>query len=132
MFRWLSFRLTTAKMPTPGPGRPVSLIVMLLPSAGRVRGERGLYCSGWIKTGPVGVIASTMTAAFETASSILQDLGFVVHARHLFTLANLTRPRKSHAPGALAALSLPRLQNAAPWRGRCEKPCEQAGACDHV
>jgi len=42
--------------------------------AGRVTGVDGLYCSGWIKTGPVGVIASTMTAAFETSASILADL----------------------------------------------------------
>ena len=27
----------------------------------------GLYCSGWVKTGPVGVILTTMDNAFETA-----------------------------------------------------------------
>ena len=34
----------------------------------------GLYCSGWIKRGPVGVIATTMNDAFETAKIIVQDL----------------------------------------------------------
>lgn len=34
----------------------------------------GLYCSGWVKRGPVGVIANTMSDAFETADSILADL----------------------------------------------------------
>ena len=33
----------------------------------------GLYCSGWVKTGPVGVIATTMNNAFETAEAILED-----------------------------------------------------------
>lgn len=34
----------------------------------------GLYCSGWIKRGPVGVIASTMNDAFETAERIHEDI----------------------------------------------------------
>lgn len=33
----------------------------------------GLYCSGWVKRGPTGVIASTMTDAFATADAIAQD-----------------------------------------------------------
>ncbi len=33
----------------------------------------GLYCSGWVKTGPVGVIVTTMENAFETAATILED-----------------------------------------------------------
>jgi adrenodoxin-NADP+ reductase len=32
-----------------------------------------LYCSGWVKRGPTGVIASTMEDAFTTADSIAQD-----------------------------------------------------------
>lgn len=34
----------------------------------------GVYCSGWVKTGPVGVIVSTMNGSFETGSSLLKDL----------------------------------------------------------
>jgi len=34
----------------------------------------GLYCSGWIKRGPAGVIATTMNDAFETAKVIVEDL----------------------------------------------------------
>eukprot|EP00039_Didymoeca_costata_P009365 m.123944 g.123944 ORF g.123944 m.123944 type:complete len:477 (-) comp14459_c1_seq14:60-1490(-) len=41
---------------------------------GRVKGVPGMYCSGWIRTGPVGVIASTMSAAFNTAASIVSDI----------------------------------------------------------
>jgi adrenodoxin-NADP+ reductase len=33
----------------------------------------GMYCSGWVKRGPTGVIASTMDDAFNTADIILRD-----------------------------------------------------------
>ncbi|KAK1641233.1 hypothetical protein BDP81DRAFT_458077 [Colletotrichum phormii] len=33
----------------------------------------GVYCAGWVKRGPTGVIASTMQDAFETGDSIIQD-----------------------------------------------------------
>lgn len=33
----------------------------------------GLYCSGWVKRGPAGVIANTMEDAFATAAAIVQD-----------------------------------------------------------
>jgi adrenodoxin-NADP+ reductase len=32
-----------------------------------------LYCAGWVKRGPTGVIASTMTDAFQTAEAIVDD-----------------------------------------------------------
>lgn len=32
-----------------------------------------LYCAGWVKRGPTGVIASTMTDAFQTAEAIVSD-----------------------------------------------------------
>ena len=34
----------------------------------------GAYCCGWVKNGPVGVIASTMHDAFETADAVAHDL----------------------------------------------------------
>lgn len=33
----------------------------------------GLYCAGWVKRGPTGVIASTMGDAFITAEAIVED-----------------------------------------------------------
>jgi adrenodoxin-NADP+ reductase len=33
----------------------------------------GIYCSGWVKTGPTGVIATTMLSAFETGDSLVED-----------------------------------------------------------
>ncbi|XP_072882849.1 NADPH:adrenodoxin oxidoreductase, mitochondrial [Hemitrygon akajei] len=41
---------------------------------GRVLHAPGMYCSGWVKRGPVGVIATTMNDSFETAESILEDV----------------------------------------------------------
>lgn len=33
----------------------------------------GVYAAGWVKTGPTGVIATTMRESFDVADSILQD-----------------------------------------------------------
>lgn len=33
----------------------------------------GMYCSGWVKRGPAGVIANTMEDAFATAAAITSD-----------------------------------------------------------
>lgn len=33
----------------------------------------GMYCAGWVKIGPTGVIASTMADAFSTANVIAED-----------------------------------------------------------
>ncbi|XP_072312108.1 NADPH:adrenodoxin oxidoreductase, mitochondrial [Eucyclogobius newberryi] len=41
---------------------------------GRVTKAAGLYVSGWLKTGPVGVIANTMNSSFDTARSLLEDM----------------------------------------------------------
>ncbi|KAJ3107646.1 hypothetical protein HDU97_003640 [Phlyctochytrium planicorne] len=46
-------------------GRAMDLSGRLLP---------GLYVSGWLKRGPVGVVAATMYDAFETANSMIEDL----------------------------------------------------------
>ncbi|KAM9463294.1 NADPH:adrenodoxin oxidoreductase, mitochondrial isoform 1-T2 [Clarias gariepinus] len=41
---------------------------------GRVSQTAGLYCSGWVKRGPTGVIATTMNDSFETARMLLKDV----------------------------------------------------------
>lgn len=43
-------------------------------SMGRVQQAAGLYCSGWLKTGPTGVIATTMNNSFDTARSLVEDM----------------------------------------------------------
>ena len=40
---------------------------------GRVTGEDGLYCAGWLATGPRGVIVDTMNEAYNVAQGILND-----------------------------------------------------------
>lgn len=42
-----------------------------LPSPSVVHDYIGLYCSGWAKTTPIGVLLTTM--AFETADAIVKD-----------------------------------------------------------
>lgn len=41
---------------------------------GRIQGHRSLYCSGWLATGAVGVIAGTLNSSLITAKSILEDI----------------------------------------------------------
>uniref|UniRef100_A0A2P2HWP4 NADPH:adrenodoxin oxidoreductase, mitochondrial n=1 Tax=Hirondellea gigas TaxID=1518452 RepID=A0A2P2HWP4_9CRUS len=41
---------------------------------GRVTGMEGVYATGWAGSGPIGVIASTMTDSFTCAQTLLADL----------------------------------------------------------
>lgn len=67
-------------------GIPFNESLGLIPNdgVGRVMGEDGrsddlsnhlpgMYCAGWVKRGPTGVIASTMQDAFSTADAIVED-----------------------------------------------------------
>lgn len=40
---------------------------------GRVESLPGVYCSGWLKTGPVGVLVATMNSSFETGQAVVKD-----------------------------------------------------------
>jgi ferredoxin--NADP+ reductase len=42
--------------------------------AGRIKGEAQLYCAGWIKRGPSGVIGTNKPDAEETVAHILADM----------------------------------------------------------
>lgn len=44
-----------------------------LPDGSLISYLPGLYCAGWVKRGPTGVIATTMTDAFTTAETIAAD-----------------------------------------------------------
>ena len=48
---------------------------VIVPSANSMQSVAipGLYCSGWVKRGPAGVIANTMEDAFATAEAIAKD-----------------------------------------------------------
>ncbi|KAJ3112487.1 hypothetical protein HDU96_004504 [Phlyctochytrium bullatum] len=65
----------------PIPGIPFDSNRNVVPNqAGRVLDTEAqrvpnLYVSGWLKRGPVGVVAATMYDAFETADALLADIG---------------------------------------------------------
>ena len=44
--------------------------------------EDGLFCSGWAKTGPVGVIASTLNDSQQTAKTILDELDSSISSKN--------------------------------------------------
>jgi len=48
----------------------------VLESGGAVK---GLYCAGWIKRGPTGVIGTNKPDALETVSAMLEDVGIGFH-----------------------------------------------------
>ncbi|KAJ5123848.1 uncharacterized protein N7515_007673 [Penicillium bovifimosum] len=54
-----------------------------LPDGSLISPLPGLYCAGWVKRGPTGVIASTMTDAFTTADTIAQDLATHTESKSL-------------------------------------------------
>lgn len=41
---------------------------------GRVPGISGMYCSGWARRGPTGIIGSNITDARSVASAIVEDI----------------------------------------------------------
>ena len=45
----------------------------IIPNDGLGRVSPGIYCTGWVKNGPTGVIATTMDDAFSTADAIVSD-----------------------------------------------------------
>lgn len=47
---------------------------VVLNDKGKVIGKDGLYCTGWIKRGPRGVIVDTTSDAYETAQKMATDL----------------------------------------------------------
>lgn len=47
---------------------------VVLNQRGKVVGKDGLYCTGWIKRGPRGVIVDTTSDAYETAHQLCNDL----------------------------------------------------------
>ena len=65
---------------SPVPGVPFDEARGTIPeAAGRVRGDDGspipgLYTTGWVRRGPVGLIGSTKSDAAETITSLLEDL----------------------------------------------------------
>ncbi|BDD60792.1 NADPH-adrenodoxin reductase [Monascus purpureus] len=72
----------------------------------------GLYCAGWVKRGPTGVIASTMTDAFTTADTIAADL-----ANYKAQGADHASPSLLNAPGQSSGLGWEGVRPEAERRG---------------
>ena len=71
----VDFNEATGIIPNDGFGRALAL-----PTEGGTGGKEGgrsvvagCYCTGWVKNGPTGVIATTMEDAFASADSIISD-----------------------------------------------------------
>ncbi|KAJ5881446.1 Adrenodoxin-NADP+ reductase [Penicillium soppii] len=97
-------------LPNDGFGRLTSLTNKgepeSLPDGSLISHLPGLYCAGWVKRGPTGVIASTMTDAFTTADSIVQDLAKIADSNSLL-----------HAPGQSTGLGWDGVKVEAERRG---------------
>lgn len=63
----IKFDTQSGIIPNDGQGR------IITESDGGLSTLPGMYCSGWVKRGPTGVIANTMEDAFATAEAIAED-----------------------------------------------------------
>ncbi|OJJ47157.1 hypothetical protein ASPZODRAFT_64662 [Penicilliopsis zonata CBS 506.65] len=73
----------------------------VLPDGSVISHMPGLYCAGWVKRGPTGVIATTMTDAFTTADTLAADI----------------QERKSHSDAELSLLNEPGHGTGLGWEG---------------
>ncbi|KAG8528523.1 uncharacterized protein KY384_007441 [Bacidia gigantensis] len=71
----LSIRFNAVRgiIPNDGYGRILDHPDSSTSSEGQGDALPGLYCAGWVKRGPAGVIANTMEDAFATAEAIAKD-----------------------------------------------------------
>ena len=74
----VSFDANRGVIPNDGFGRVTSPTETAdthrLPDGSLLSHLPGLYCAGWVKRGPTGVIATTMTDAFSAADTIMADM----------------------------------------------------------
>lgn len=65
----IGFRLKDDIFGLPQTSGPKGRIVVN--ERGRVR--KGIYVTGWCKTGPRGALADTMASSYETADTLIED-----------------------------------------------------------
>uniref|UniRef100_A0A6Q2YPD0 FAD/NAD(P)-binding domain-containing protein n=1 Tax=Esox lucius TaxID=8010 RepID=A0A6Q2YPD0_ESOLU len=71
---WVIYSIGYKSLPI-DPAVPFDPRKHIIPNTmGRVQKCAGLYCSGWVKRGPTGVIATTMNDSFDTARTLLHDM----------------------------------------------------------
>ena len=72
----IQFDETKGLIPNDGYGRITGSAELEVAATGSYDGSAvlpGIYCAGWVKRGPAGVIANTMEDAFATAEAITND-----------------------------------------------------------
>lgn len=52
----------------------VHLLLLVLVCRGRVLGVPGMYCSGWARRGPSGIIGTNITDARSIVAAIVEDV----------------------------------------------------------
>ena len=65
---------------------------------GKIVGFPGLFCAGWLATGPRGVIVNTMTEAFKVGQTVLESISELAkqekrgyeEIKHLFVERNVS------------------------------------------
>ncbi|KAL4918250.1 hypothetical protein BDW62DRAFT_70087 [Aspergillus aurantiobrunneus] len=111
-----------------------------LPDGSLISHLPGLYCAGWVKRGPTGVIATTMTDAFSTADAIAADAarggGSLLNASHERTGLGWEGVRAEAEHRGLRATSWEdweRIDGAERERGsRKDKPREKFGRVEEM
>ncbi|MCJ1286302.1 NADPH-adrenodoxin reductase [Xylographa opegraphella] len=83
----IPFDDSTGTIPTASNGR---IVASSLGAEGPVTYIPGMYCTGWVKNGPTGVIATTMDDAFASAEAIAGDWEGGISLRD----SNVTEPIK--------------------------------------
>ena len=62
------------------PGIPYDEKQGIIPNeSGKITGHPGLFCAGWLATGPRGVIVDTMTEAFKVGNTVLENIPELVN-----------------------------------------------------
>ena len=50
---------------------------------GKIAGCTGLFCAGWLATGPRGVIVNTMTEAFKVGQTVVENIAFLINEKKI-------------------------------------------------
>lgn len=102
---------------------------------GAVPGIDRLYACGWLASGPVGVIASTMTQSFQVARQVLHDLEDQRFSRSPLTVSRqqLARAITSRGARPVSFTDWQRLDEEEAARGRAVgKPREKIISIDEM
>ena len=62
------------------PGIPFDNKRGIIPNEnGKIANVPGLFCAGWLATGPRGVIVNTMTEAFKVGQTVIENMSSLIN-----------------------------------------------------